>query len=67
MKTTRYIIPVLALALFACHSTKKMEQQANVAATELSLSEKAGTNQLITEKYWKLIELDGQKVVRGEQ
>lgn len=67
MKTSTYIIPFMALLLFACNSTKNMEQTKNTTVNDQQTSQKTGIDQSVTEKYWKLVELKGQAVSMGEQ
>lgn len=67
MKTSIYLIALLAFILVSCHSSKKL---ANMPTSEVSEQTKAGNadaDQVITEKYWKLIELNGQQVSMGPQ
>ncbi|MFV0377035.1 MAG: META domain-containing protein [Mangrovibacterium sp.] len=66
MKTSISIIAFIALALVACNSTKKMEQKKGTTATEQQTTPKTDFDHSVTEKYWKLVELNGQPVSMGE-
>ena len=61
MKRQIITIAVFALTVIGCNSAKKE----NTKAKEASQSELI-MNRPITEKYWKLITLEGQKIIMAE-
>ena len=57
-------ISLFSLVLISCGGNKKAD---NDAATTDTTTEMADTDQVITEKYWKLIKLEGQDVEMVEK
>ena len=64
MRLSILFVSLLSLVLMSCGGNKKTDNDAETnAATENATNELAGSDQVITEKYWKLIKLDGKDVV----
>ncbi len=59
MRLSILFISLFSLVLISCGGNKKAD---NDAATTDTTTEMADTDQVITEKYWKLIKLEGQDV-----
>lgn len=67
MRLSILFVSLLSLVLMSCGGNKKTDNDAETnAATEKATNELAESDQVITEKYWKLIKLDGKDVVMQE-
>lgn len=68
MRLSILFLSLLSLVLISCDGNKKAENEAATddVATVLLDADQAETDQIITDKYWKLIKLEGQDVVMGE-
>jgi heat shock protein HslJ len=63
MKLSILLLSLLSFVLISCGSNKKAD---NETANEKIETELAETDEVITEKYWKLITLEGQEVIMEE-
>ena len=63
MRLSIFFLSLFSFVLISCGGNKKSD---NEATTDTLTTEEMNTDQVITEKYWKLIKLDGQDVVMVE-
>lgn len=63
MRLSILLLSLLSFVLISCGGNKKTE---NEASTDNVVTELAGSDQVITDKYWKLIKLEGQDVEMAE-
>lgn len=71
MNTKILIVAVLTLSMISCKTNEENGQndkKVEVTSSELATpsQEKTDFDQKITEKYWKLVELNGKKIAFGE-
>ena len=59
MRLSILFMSLIAFALISCGGNKKSDNQTTVNETTI---EQTNNDQIITEKYWKLIKLDGKDV-----
>lgn len=59
MRLSILVMSLIAYALIGCGGNKKSDNQTTVNETTI---EQTNNDQIITEKYWKLIKLDGKDV-----
>ncbi len=63
MRLSILFLSLFSFVLISCTGNKKAN---NKATTDAAISEELNTDQVITDKYWKLIKLEGQDVVMVE-
>ena len=63
MRLSILFISLFSFVLLSCGGNKKSD---NEATTDDTMSEQINTDQVITDKYWKLIKLEGKDVTMAE-
>ncbi len=69
MRLSILFLSLLSFVLISCGGNKKADSEAatdNVASELSGIDQAADTDQVITDKYWKLIKLEGQDVEMAE-